>query len=220
MNCDDARFFESDTVSPGYIDSWSASNCTVAQENGIVCEGLAAMRVHASAYRFTVSPNISVKNKLETVVFDNADGDYSSYHTLLLNVQNCGKREIRLNEIRFYTGALTYYTPVCSSTDYTGVTLPADGAWHTLQFDLDSLLPFGAAGISLGSGKLSEVQRIVFSFEGENADMILDGIRVLPGSPRQYAQSEAEEDGKTGFFERILAWLKSVAERIRMFFTK
>ena len=128
MNCDDAQFFESDNVSPGYIDSWSASNCTVTHSSGAVSEGLAAMRIRSDAYRFTVSPNISVKNKLETVVFDNADGDYSSYHTLQLCVQNCGRREVRLNEIRFYTGALTYYTPVCGSTGYTGVTLPADGA--------------------------------------------------------------------------------------------
>ena len=64
------------------------------------------------------------------------------------------------------------------------------------------------------------MQRIVFSFEGENADIILDDIRVLPGSPQQYAQSDAEEDVNTGFFGRILAWLKSVAERIRLFFTK
>ncbi|MCR5041458.1 MAG: hypothetical protein K6C36_05075 [Clostridia bacterium] len=181
MDCEDLTFFRSGGRAE-YIDAWTVRGCSVAAETGDKAEGDGSLRITSDSPMFELSPNVSRKDGLEYKVFDNVDPDWSDYGELRLSVKNCGGSVVRLNELRLYTGAVTYYTPVCAETGLTGLTVPADGEWHTFTFDLGQLRLMGVGG-RFGSGdKLGDVRRIRFMFEGSGAELLLDGIRVLPAN--------------------------------------
>ena len=205
MNCEDMTFFRSGG-DPGYIETWTASGCSVCLETADCAEGDGALRVSALLPIFTLSPNISAKNGTKTKVFDNADGNWSDYGTLRLQVKNCGRAPVRLNEVRLYTGEAAFYTPVCAESGLTGVTVPADGEWHTVSFDLNRLLLLGA-GVGKTNDKLTEVRRIQLKWEGADAEILLDDIRVLP--------EEDGQPGRTGAFDALFLRLKNLLNAMR-----
>ena len=113
-------------------------------------------------------------------MFDNVDPDWSDYGTLRLQVRNCGGAPVSLNGIRLYTDEVSYLTPVCLESGRPGASVPADGAWHTLSFDLNRLKLLGVAGTEKTNDKLTRVGRIQFRWEGADAELLLDDICVQP----------------------------------------
>ena len=205
MNCEDMNFFESG-VNTGYIETWKTSGCSVCLDTDDKAEGNGSLRISSLCPLFTLSPNISEKEKLKYVVFDNVDADWSDYGILRLQVKNCGNAPVRLNEIRLYTSEAGYYTPVCVESGLSGVTVPADGEWHALTFDLNRLLLMGA-GCEQTNDKIGGVKCIRFKWEGANAELLLDDIRVL---------SEAvEQSGTVRSFEDVIAYIKALFAAFR-----
>ena len=212
MNCDGLQFFESGE-NPGYVDAWIPAGCDVGIETADVTEGEGSLRIASHAPLFTLSPNVSDRNKLKTEVFDNVDPDWTDYGTLRLQVKNCGTAAVRLNEIRLYTGEAAYYTPVCSDTDLPGITVPADNEWHLITFALNRLRFLGA-GCEQPNDKLTEIKRIRFRWEGPNADLLLDDIRVLPEEGGQEKNSITFAD----VIARIKALMTAFADMLTVFF--
>ena len=140
---------------------------------------------------------------MKTEVFDNADPNWTDYGTLRLQLKNLGKAPLRLNEVRLYTGEVSYYTPVCNESGLAGVTVPADGEWHTVSFDLNRLL-FMGAGAEKTNEKLLEVA---------NAEFLMDDIRVTPG-----ADGEAPAKTFRGVVEYLKALFAAFADMLRAFF--
>ena len=214
MNCEDLTFFESSSVSQGYIDAWKTTGCSVFVETEEKTEGDGALRVTSVRPFFELSPAISDKHKRKTVVFDNADTDWSDYGALRLKVRNCGRGVVRLNELRLYTGEYGYYTPVCGETGLTGVTVPADGEWHVITFDLNRLLKGGAGCKEKTNDALTKILRIRFQWEGANADLLLDDIRVLPEGAAQSGEGVV----LSGPAERISALFTVLLDMLKAFF--
>ena len=207
MNCDDMNFFRSGD-DPGYIETWSASGCSVCLESTDKAEGDGALRVSALAPLFTLSPNISTRSKLKVKVFDNVDADWSDYGVLRMQVKNCGKSVLRMNELRLSAGDASYYAPVCRETGLPGVTVPADGEWHIVTFDLNRLLLMGA-GCEKTNDKLTQVKRVQFQWGGANAELLLDDIRVLPEDSGQPEQ-EKPFDGMIGYLKALFTALRDM----------
>ncbi len=214
MNCEDLSFFAGSGPVVGYVNAWKLSGCGIALEGGDRAEGDAALRVTAKKASFTLSPNISDREKLKTVVYDNTDPCWDSYATLQLRVKNCGGTVLRLDQIRLYVNDVVYYTPVCNETGLLGFTVPADGAWHLVTFDLNRLKTVGAAGSSRAENKLSKVTQIKLRFEGANAELLLDDIRVLPESAAAGTQKYAFE----GVMEYLKALFLALRDRLMAFF--
>lgn len=212
MNCDEMNSFESG-VNPGYIEAWSTSGCAVCLDTYDKTEGEGALRITSHLPLFTLSPNISDKNKWEIEVFDNVDPDWTDYGTLRLKVKNCGSAAVRLNEIRLYTSEVGYYTPVCSETDISGTTIPADNEWHLITFALNRLL-FMGAGCEKSNDKLTKIKRIQFKWEGLNAELLLDDIRLLPEESGQEKQGKTFDD----VIRHIKALLTSFVDMLMVFF--
>ncbi len=211
MDCEDLTFFRSSADS-GYVDTWIATGCAVALESEEQTEGDGALRITAQKPLFTLSPNISViESVAKTVVYDNVDADWSDYAALRIQVKNCGAAPLRLNEVRLCTGTLGYLTPICNETGLTGVTIPADGAWHTVTFDLNRLCPLGVAGFTVTNNKLTSLKCIRFRWEGANAELLLDECRVLP----QSAAASVEPGGPLAL---IRAWFAAVRDMLLAFF--
>ena len=213
MNCEDLTFFESGD-DPGYLDAWKTTGCEISLETADVCEGDGALKATSSLPLFSLSPVIGAKDGLKTVAFDNVDADWTDYGTLRLRVKNTGDAAVRLNEVRLYTGEATYYTPVCTETGLKGCTVPADGEWHAFSFDLNRLLLLGA-GIEKTNDKLGEIRQIRFRFEGANAELLLDDIRVLPES---LTDESAGTQAPRGLFGYLDALWRAFLDRIMAFF--
>ena len=209
MDCEDMTFFKSCGDS-GYVDTWRTTGCTAALESEEKAEGNGALRITAQKPLFTLAPDVGDKNGS----YDNVDADWSDYGTLRLQVRNNGKAPVRLNGIRFYTNAIYYLTPVCRETGLAGVTIPADGAWHTVSFDLNRLSPLGIAGLKLTNDRLTQVRQIRFQWEGANADLLLDSIRVTPEAARQADEPVNRPD----LFALLRAWLAAVRDMTLAFF--
>ena len=203
MNCEDLTFFD-DSVNPGYIDAWNGSGCKLSLASEDKAEGSGALRICSQKPFFTLSPNISARDGLKTVVFDNVDPNWSDYGELRLQVKNCGKAPVRLNELRLYTGELRFFTPVCSETGLSGVTVPADGAWHLIRFDLNRLQKMGVAAAQKTNDELKEVKNVQLRWEGANCTLLLDDIRVL-----------AEENAQSGTALHLIDWIKAVFAALR-----
>ena len=214
-DCEDLTFFESGPED-GYTDAWKASGCEIAVDGNDRTEGLGSLKVTASRRSFTLSPNVSGRDGLKTEVFDNVDPDWSDYGTLRVSLKNDGARDIRLNAVRLYVNAAAYYVPANTGTKTSGVTLPADGEWHEYTFDLSRLQLFGAAGVEGNAEKtLENVQKIVFCFEGKDAELHMDGVRMLPGAPRD---SYNGLGWLSAFFAKLADMFRGIVERIRVMF--
>ncbi len=209
MNCDDLTFFRSCGDS-GYVNSWNTSGCSVTVDKENKIEGDGALRIKSQKSSFEFSPNISSNGS----AYDNIDSDWSDYGTLRLQVKNCGKEPVRIKEIRIYKNRIICYTPVCTETGNTGATVPADGEWHLISFDLNRLRLNGIPFAEMNNGRLSVIGNIRFITEGENADLLLDDIRVLPGE----TGTESVWDSLQNFFDRIFesikTWFNSVFENL------
>ena len=213
MNCEDLTAFDSG-CNDEYTDAWETSGCEIAVDTESPAEGGGALRVTAKLPLFMLSPKISAKKDLKTDVFDNADADWSDYTFLRMQVKNRGKADVRLNQIRLYTGEAAYYTPVCAESGITGVTVPADGEWHAVTFRLDRLLSMGVGSREYTNEKLSGIKRIRFCWEGADAELLLDDIRVLPAS----ADLPGENEKPSGILAYLKALFTSLFDRIKAFF--
>ena len=219
MNCEDLTFFASGD-DPGYIDAWKASGCAVSVETADKAEGDGALRISAKRPLFSLSPATGAKQGLKTEVFDNVDADWTEYGALRLRVKNLGDAPVRLNEVRLCTGEASWCSPVCAETGQKGCTVPADGAWHTFTFELNRLLPAGAAGPEKTNDRLGEVKQIRFRFEGAGAELLLDDIRVLPEGLGETASQTQAPRGLAAylkalwraFLDKLLAFFGSSAD--------
>ena len=214
-DCEDLTFFESGPHD-GYTDAWKTSGCEISVDTTDRAQGLGSLRIESTRSLFTLSPVIGEKKDLKTKVFDDVDPDWSDYAVLRLRLKNDAGADVRLNAVRLYVSDAAYYAPVCAATDAVGVTLPADNAWHEYVFDLTRLQLFGTAGVEgTAENKLENVQSVVFSFEGRNAILHMDEIRLLSAA----AAAETPAAGRTlSFFAKLAAALRNLFERIRVLF--
>ena len=164
-----------------------------------------AMNVKGGS-EFTLSPVLNCeKNKK----FDDADNDYSNYGKMKIRIRNNGEKPVDVGGVKIYKNALIWYSPAVDGTKGVEISIPADGQWHTVTFDLNRLYLFGnEGGAGRPCGKLNMVTEIRFEFtNSENAEISIDSVRFAPDT----------SDGKTQF-DPDSATLDTVLEKITAFF--
>lgn len=175
-DCENGQIWHNvdDTFSK-YYDSWSADGASIAFSD--------CMNITAEKKSFSVKPVLYYKDGIKNVLFRDDDSDYSDYGKISLKVRNNGTNEAALDSIRIYKNAVSWYTPAVDGSAETGTAILADGEWHSITFDLNSLYLYGnECGITYPNDKLGEVSDIELSFTGENADISIDEIRFAPSS--------------------------------------
>lgn len=180
---DKVWYTEDDKLS-GYYDSWNGNNCEISFSEEDAFSGNQGLKLTSKKSSFTASPVLSYKNGLINVNFRDADSDYSKYSALSLKIRNNGAEDIVISELRFYDSCAVWYSPAVNNTLDCTATIPADGSWHTVVFDLNRVYHLGnECSLSYDSNKLKDIYKLEFRFSSasDEADISIDSIDFAPG---------------------------------------
>ncbi len=163
----------------GFYSAWKAEGASIAY-TGDAVRGKALL-LTARGKTFSVcNTNLFTYGK-KTRHFSDLDKDYRLIRTMTVQVR-CGETPVTLREVRLHVKGNKWYAPALNDRQGKDVVIPADGQWHTLTLDLDTLYRRGnACGATYSRLKLGEVEEIEFCFAGEaGAQVQLDEIRCTP----------------------------------------
>ena len=210
LRCDTLTAWQNHAGAAGVKDVWTAKRAALSV-TGDAAEGEGALRVAADKRSFSVSAPFAEDRNGKPVIFDSLDTDFTAYGTLSLQVKNTGKKNVTLSQLRLYKGTKIYFCPENLASGRNGVVIPADGAWHTLTFDLNALGLYGAEADRWNNDVLGDVTELRLCFYGADAALQLDGFRFSPEPAKPYAG---------GRLQQFIARLIALYERIAAAFTE
>ena len=201
--CEEAQSWHSlnHTSYNAFYDTWTAKNATAEISPEAAYAGAAGLKVSGSG-RFSVSPAYDyLRDGSKKTVFSDLNDDLRNYASLSVMVRNDGDRPVALEGLRIQTAWFFMRTPIVAGTDDTTYVIPADGQWHKICFDFDTVYAADALlGPPLDGGSALEyVTGIRFCFKGDDAELSMDDIRF---TPRQGGKAALLTRAKT-----ILLWL-------------
>ncbi len=188
-----------------FYPSWKVENATLGYSEE-KCIDI------SSSGAFTASPVMGFDNGDKTARFEDTDYDYSDYGKLTFMARNNGNEDVKLDMLKIYVNSKKWYSPKISGTNYTDTVIPADGEWHKITVDLDSLLLKGnECGFTYARNKLKKVSEmsLCFSSEGE-AQISLDEFRFTPSSEKTGIRGEAKIQDADNLLEMISAMFVSI----------
>ncbi len=197
-----------------FYDTWQAKNAEISFSADAAYTGSAGMQI-AGDGEFYVNPLLNVKPEKDRYVFSDLNTDWSDYGRLSLMVRNDGDAAATVSALIF-TSPLMKYAPAIADGDSLSASVPADGKWHRIVFDLNRICLGGTpAGLLSDSSSLSGVTDVRFVFEGENASLSLDDVRFAPGD-----ESEKREGSQRiiDFISWFLNFIRLIAEKLSIVF--
>lgn len=165
-----------------YHNTWSAKKAEISFDSENAFAGVGGMNIKAESKKFSVSPVTTYKKNSFTNYFRDTDRDYSDYGKVSFYVKNNGSSDVSIDALKFYRSSLRWYAPAVDGTGDPQYIIPADGQWHLVTFDLDSLYLSGnECGFTYSNNRLSKVSsiKLCFSCDGE-ADISVDEFRFEP----------------------------------------
>lgn len=202
--CEEARSWHSldRTSYNAFYDTWTAQNATAEISPEAAYAGAAGLKVSGSG-RFSVSPAFYLLAGSKKAVFSDLNDDWRNYASVSVMLRNDGDSDVTLQGMRFQTAWFFLRTPVVTGTEDTVYVLPADGEWHRVTFDLNRVYAGDALlGPPLNGGDALEyITGISFCFQGDDAALSMDEIRLTP--------RQDDNGGKLTSFKNIVLWLLS-----------
>ena len=192
------------------FDTWKADGAQVALTEGSAYSGANGLEIKSTEDSFTVKPAQLYKID-KAKPFTDIDTDWSSYGKLSFMARNNGTADISLDEMRIYVDAYRWYSPAAQGVKDSSLILPADGEWHKITLDLDSLYLFGnECGFTYANEKLTYVHEFRFEFSGANADLSIDSFEFAPSAEKLGTRFEADIADADNVFEVISAMFTTV----------
>lgn len=212
-DCNDAKIWhtENDEFSMLY-DSWSAEKAAVSVNAENAFSGSGGLSVKAESKSFSVSPVLTCEKNGKTQQFFDSDADYSGYGRVSFYIRNNGNADVTFEGMKLYKNSLVWYSPAVAGTNEPQTVIPADGEWHCITLDLNSLYLFGnECGATYSNDKLDEVKNIklCFSSDGE-ADVSLDQIRFAPSTENVGTRFDVSLKNADNFVEILSAMAVTV----------
>lgn len=206
VDCEQAETFHThNDEDTGFFASWKSENATIAysKEKYIDISGNG---------EFTVSPVMNFVEDGKAEKFKDTDYDYSDYGKLTFVARNNGNKDVKLDMVKIYVNHQKWYSPKISGTNYSDTVIPADGEWHRITVDLDSLLLKGnECGFTYSRNKLKNVYEISLCFTSdEGAQISLDEFRFTPSSEKTVIRCEANIKDADNLLEMISAMFVSI----------
>ena len=199
----------------GSFDNWTADGAALSYADG---EEGSCLHIDADKRSFSVSPTSRYTDGRKKKLFADARRDYSRYSKISFRVRNTGSAEVTLRQVRLYTSAAMWYTPLVDGSHGDSAVIPADGAWHTVTLDLSQIFRFGnVCGVTYSRSRLTALEKMQLRFAGDDAQVELDSFRFTP-------------DGTDGIARRFIArldrartpfeWLSAMVMRVLVLFLR
>lgn len=214
---DDAEYLRCDTLSAwqnaesgaGIKDVWTAKAASLSV-SADAAEGSGSVAVAAEKRSFSVAAPFAEYKNAKSEIHDNLDTDLTAYGTLSLQVKNVGEKDVTLSGLRLYQGKALYYCPQCVNSGKNSVTVPADGQWHTLTFDLNRLGLYGSPADRWNNDTLTGVTELRLCFTGSGASLQIDDLSFAP--------ENAGQQNAGSLLQRLISFFHALFEKIRAAF--
>ena len=188
------------------FETWKAEGAEVASNNTNAYSGDNGLGILSSEEKFTVKPAQLFNADGKTKPFRDIETDWSSYGKISFYARNNGNDDITLDAMRIYVDAYSWYSPAVEGTKDSSYVIPADGEWHKITLDLDSLYLSGnECGFTYANEKLDYVFKFQLEFSGENADISIDEFSFAPSAEAIGTRFEANVADADNPFEFISA---------------
>jgi len=187
LDCEEGTTFHNYGDTDGdalFYYTWSGADTSF--DEGAAYSGDYGLKIFTTRKEFSIEPVLTFDDGDEDVPFAEIDTDYSDYGTMTFHISNGLPVSFRIESIDFYVGDTileTYYSPACTATGKTGITVPENCPWVTITFDLNTLFKNGkTSGSTYNNSKLEDVREIKFNFSQTAGGAIvnLDEIRFTP----------------------------------------
>lgn len=214
-DCDDEKIWHLSLSGDEYIgfyDAWTADKAEVSFSDG-------AVNIKSSSNCFTAAP---VMKYGDGQVFHDIDTNYSDYGKMSFCLRNNGESDIRLSKVKFILNSLLWYAPEVEGTKDVEAVIPADGQWHLVSLDLNSLYLYGnEGGVSRPCSRLCKVNNISFEFSGSGEnDISIDRICFAPSQGDSDLRFDADISNADTLFEKISAFFVSLIGEMLAVFNK
>lgn len=187
------------------FDNWKADGAQISLEAADAYSGEKGLEVKSTDSKFTVKPLQLFKTD-SLKPFKDTETDWSSYGKISFMARNNGTQDITLEAMRIYVDAYRWYSPAVEGEKDSAYILPADGQWHKITLDLDSLyLSANECGFTYSNEKLKYVFKFQLEFSGENADLSIDAFEFSPSAENVGTRFEADITEADNLFEIISA---------------
>ncbi len=209
----------------GFYNTWNVSNATLKFSDNSAYNGKNGLLICAdgTADTFSISPNFTYDENGKQQKFQDIDTDWSRYGTLSFKVRVESSEAVRLDELRIETGnsSCDWYTAKIVNDD---ATIPADGEWHTVTLDLNTLYPQGNKATSTYSHNvLTDVQNVTITFAdlgAAGADISVDDFRfTADGEEREDVNVQLNPENESSFLAKIKAFFMTIISWFKALFS-
>lgn len=208
-DCDDLLIWHTvDDVNSGYYSSWISENAEFNFDLEDYYGGTASLKINSTNNQFTISPVFTYKSDIFSEMFYDTDTDYSGYGKISVYVKNSGNDKVTIENIKFNINSFLWYSPAVENTVCDSVSIPADGKWHCVSFDLNKVYLRGNEfGFSYSNKVLSKIDSIDFCFSSESEDAVLylDEIRFESSAKDSGLGFDADINAADSIFEYLSA---------------
>lgn len=202
-DCEDEFIWhtESDALS-NFYPSWTGENVILSAAENDAYSGAKGMNIKAKDKSFSVSPIVTYQDGKKNEPFYDSDTDYSDYSEMSFYVKNKSENDAVFDGIKLIKNSVIWYSAISEEV------IPADGEWHKITVNLNSVHLFGnECGFGYTNERLDDVINIEFMFSAseENSDISLDCIRFTPSTEKVSAGFDADIAEADNAFEFISA---------------
>ncbi len=174
-----------DDIYTAEYDAWSAENADIAIESDSAFSGEKGLKISAKSESFVVSPMTSVQKGLTAIRFLSEELNYGNYGKISFRVRNDSVNEVVFEKLKLYNGTVAWY----SSSD-ENIIIPADGQWHEIEIDIETLYLYGVDfGVNYTNDVINNFSSLEFCFKGENAVLSFDDVDFSPESGEEKSPS-------------------------------
>ncbi len=206
LNCDTLAAWQCRDDKAGFKDVWKGNNASLSISDDRV-QGKGSLKINGTG-SFSAAAILYEEKDGAKLPYDSFDTDFKDYSAVSISFKNNGSSDITLKGIRIYGQTNLYFCPVCEESGRSSVVIPADSMWHEYTFNLNRLGFNGLEAGVLPNFVLGKAGKAELCFEGDNAEILCDGISFTP-----------EGSSAAGsVISRIVSFFTGIFEKIRLFF--
>lgn len=174
----DTVFHIKEDIYTAEYNAWSGNNAEITIDADSAFSGEKGLKITAKEENFYISPMLSVKKGLTAIRFLSEASNYGDYGKISFSVRNDASDDVVFERLKLYNGTVAWY----SSSD-ENIVIPADGQWHEIEIDIETLYLYGVDfGVSFKNDAINNLSGLEFCFKGRNAQLSFDNIDFAPES--------------------------------------